>query len=136
VVHQQRLRHPVVAFPWTIFPGAVVMPKIKAESLQPGMVVAKDVKNLDNMLLIPSGCELTERQIDILLAWGVDEIEVEAAEGAKDESDPLAALSPEALAQLAAEVKALFWKPDESNPVYQEVFQLMLRRRARKHPAH
>lgn len=96
-----------------------------------GMVVATDVKNIDNMLLIPTGCSLTERQINILQAWGVGEIEVQGSEIAED-ADPLAALPPEAVAKMSAEVKSLFWQPDESNPVFGEIFKVMLRRHARR----
>ena len=105
------------------------MARIKIEALQEGMQVAADVKNMDGMLLLPRGCELTVRHINILQAWGVAEIEVEATAEAVAAGDPLARLSPDALAALSAELKALFWQPDESNPGFQAVFQAVLRRR-------
>jgi hypothetical protein len=97
------------------------------------MVVAKDVKNIDGMLLLPAKCLLTDRQVNILKAWGVAEIDVEASELIENK-DPLARLPPEVVAQLSAEVKARFWQPDETNPVFAEIFKLMLWRRARKLP--
>lgn len=106
------------------------MPRIKSELLAEGMVVAKDVKNIDDMLLIPAGSALTDRQINILQAWGVAEVEVETSSGA--EGDPLANLTPEVTARLTAEIKDLFWQPDDANPVYTEIFRLMLQRRAKK----
>ncbi len=108
------------------------MPRVKTESLQEGMVVASDVKNIDGMLLIPSGSTLSMRQIDILQAWGVAEIEVEVTGDGDADSDPLTKLSPEVLAQMTAELKALFWNPDEAHPVFAEVFKLMLQRGARR----
>jgi hypothetical protein len=69
------------------------MPRIKTESLQEGMVVSCDVKNIDNMLLIPAGCNLTERQINILQAWGVAEIDIQDSKALED-ADPLAKLAP------------------------------------------
>jgi hypothetical protein len=107
------------------------MPRVKTELLQEGMVVANDVKNIDDMLLIPAGCSLTERQINILQAWGVTEIEIQNSDALGD-TDPLTKLTPEQFAKATAEVKSLFWKPDESNPVYEEIFKLILSRRARK----
>jgi hypothetical protein len=107
------------------------MPRVKTELLQEGMMVANDVKNIDNMLLIPSGCALTERQIDILQAWGINEVEVTSAPE-NQEADPLSKLPPEVAAQLTAEVKARFWQANETNPVYAVVFKLMLARRAQK----
>jgi hypothetical protein len=108
------------------------MPRIKTELLQEKMVVAKDVKNIDQMLLLPAGCELTGRHIGILQAWGVAEIDVESAGSVN--SDPMLLLSPEKLAKLTEEVKATFWKADEADPVFAELFKLVLRRRAKRSP--
>ena len=96
------------------------------------MVVARDVKNIDGMLLAPSGCELSERQINILQAWGVTEVEVEASEDQAKAHDPLAQLPPETLAKITAELRGRFWKPDEFGPVPAEIFRLMLLRQARR----
>lgn len=104
------------------------MPKIKIEQVKEGMVVGSDVKNIDSMLLVPAGCTLTERQVNILNSWGVTEVDVVAAEGCEG-ADPLAGLSAAELEQLTAEVKARFWKVDEKNPVFMEIFQLALQRR-------
>lgn len=95
------------------------------------MVVATDVKNIDNMLLIPAGCSLTLRQIEILQAWGVSEIDVQSS-AAIEEADPLTKLAPELVAQMAAEIRSLFWQPDDTNPVFGEIFRVMLRRQARR----
>ncbi len=94
------------------------------------MVVARDVKNIDGMLLAPSGCQLSERQIGILQAWGVAEVEVEAGEEMAKAHDPLAQLPPETLAKITAELRARFWKPDDFGPVPAQIFKLMLLRRA------
>jgi hypothetical protein len=110
-----------------------IMPRVKTEDLKEGMVVAKDVKNIDDMLLLPAKCQLAGRQISILKAWGVAEIDVEASDLIENQ-DPLARLSPEVVAQLTAGVKARFWQADESNPVFAEIFKLMLWRQARKEP--
>ena len=105
------------------------MPKIKIEQVKEGMVVAVDVKNIDSMLLVPAGCTLTERQINILNSWGVIEVDVVVAEGV--EVDPFAKFSAEELEHLRAELTARFWKVDEKNPVFMEIFKLALDRRLR-----
>ena len=115
-----------------LFRPCTSMPRIKTDLLEPGMQVVGDVKNIDNMLILPAGAALTERQIDILQAWGVEEIEVEACPETEGSEDPLGKLSPEALERLVQELKALFWKPAEQSPIFQEIFRLMLRRRAAK----
>jgi hypothetical protein len=106
------------------------MAKIKIDSIKEGMVVVSDVKNIDNMLLIPAGCTLTGRQIIILNSWGVSEVDVVASETQAD-TDILTKLSPAELEKLSAEVKERFWRVDESNPVFMEIFILILQRRVR-----
>jgi hypothetical protein len=108
------------------------MPKVKIDALREGMVSAADVKNLDDMLLLPAGVELTERHINILRTWGVVEVAVEAAGVQEEPQDPLEQLSPEVAARLQAEVRRLFWEFDEANPVLNEVARLVLRRKARQ----
>jgi hypothetical protein len=109
------------------------MPRVKTGDLKEGMIVAKDVKNIDDMLLISAKAVLTSRQINNFKAWGVAAVDVEASELIENQ-DPLARLSPEAVEQLKADTKAVFWKPDESSPAFAEIFKLMLWRRARKIP--
>jgi hypothetical protein len=106
--------------------------KVKSEQLQPGMVISRDVKNIDGTLLLPSGCELSERHIDILLTWGVAEVEVEASEEMAQSHDPLAQLPPEQLAQMTSGLRARFWKPDDFGPIPAEIFKIMLVRQARR----
>lgn len=105
------------------------MPRIATEQLEEGMVVVADVKNADGALLLPAGCALTARQIALLGSWGVVSIEVRA-EGVV-EDDPLSALSEEARAKLTEEVRASFWKADDADPVFAELFPIVLKRRAR-----
>lgn len=93
------------------------------------MVVSADVRNIDDMLLIPSGCTLTARQIGILQAWGVTDLEVET-DGRSPDTDLLAKVPPELLARWSDELKATFWKVDEADPVFMEIFNVMLRRKA------
>jgi hypothetical protein len=112
------------------------MIRVKSDALQPGMVVARDVKNIDGMLLVPSGCELSERQINILQAWGVTDLEVEAGEEVARAHDPLAQLPPETATRITADLRARYWNPGEFGPVPSEIFRLMLLRQARRilHP--
>ena len=110
----------------------VPMPKIKVEQLQEGMVVTAEVKNMDNMLLLPVGCTLTEKHISKLLAWGIAEVNVEHAGAAAEPADPLAKLPPEVLARLTEQVKQQFWELDLNQSVQAAIFNLALRRRARK----
>ena len=111
------------------------MPKVKVETLQAGMVVAADVKTTEGMLLIPSGCALTEKQIGMLATCGIIEIQVRAGDGTGASVEPFDKLSPEARRKLAAELAEAFWTPPDANPVQKEVFDLALRRKARQRKA-
>ena len=108
------------------------MPKVKIEQLREGMLVAAEVKNMDNMLLLPAGCRLTQRHINILEAWGIAEVNIEDAGQAAQPANPLAVLSPAELERLTEQTKALFWELDLASPVQAAVFNAVLRRRARK----
>lgn len=96
------------------------------------MIVTVDVRNLDNMLLIPAGCALTDRQVNILNAWGIAEIQVEACGDSEGLADPVQQLPPETLEPLRRDLEAAFWEPVDTSPVQQEVFNLVLRRRAKQ----
>lgn len=103
------------------------MPKIKLDAVTEGMIVAADVKNMDDMLLIPAGCELTARHINILRTWGISEIQTEG----NDAPNPLTTIAPEVLRRLQDELSKIFWNYDPNFPAQQEVFRLALLRRAR-----
>lgn len=105
------------------------MPRISIESLLEGMVVVSDVKNIHDMLLIPAGCALTERQIGILQAWGVEQVEVQHSK-VLEQADPLFTLPSEIIAELNEEIAALFWEADDANPVFVELRNILLHRRA------
>ena len=106
------------------------MPHIKTDSLKAGMTVHSDVLNADQMLLIPKGSVLSERQIGILQAWGVESVEVQDS-GAGAEGDAMSALTPEERERLKAEVTGCFWRADEKSPVFLELVKLMMQRRLR-----
>lgn len=92
------------------------------------MIVAADVKNMDDMLLAPAGCELSARHIKILRTWGVSEVQIE---GEEQGSTTLLKIAPEVLQRIEEELKKLFWDFDPEVPVQKEIFNLALRHRAR-----
>lgn len=108
------------------------MPKVKIDALREGMVVAADVRNLDDMLLLPAGASLTARHLKVLRSWGVGEVVVEASDETEEASDPLRRLPPEVLSQMEQSLREVFWKLDATQPLQQTVFQLMLMRQAQR----
>ncbi len=112
------------------------MAKLKIDQLQAGMVVTADVKNIDDVLLVPAGCTLSERHIRILRTWGIPEAHVktgrEEGTGSQIGESSAVELPPE----LIQKIKARFWDLDEANAVHQEILRLVLRReqKAASHP--
>jgi len=53
------------------------MAKIKTSDLQTGWVLAEDVHDLSGRFLMGKDCELTDKHIRALRAWGVNSVEVE-----------------------------------------------------------
>lgn len=110
------------------------MTRLRTKLLKEGMSLAADVRNMDGMVLLPAGAALTQRHIEILLAWGVSEASVESTEEAQELADPLARLAPDDRARLTEETRSLFWNLDDTSPVECEVFTQVLRRKARQLP--
>jgi hypothetical protein len=108
------------------------MPKVKIDDLQEGMIVAADVRNIDDMLLLPAGAELTARHLKVLRSWGITEVTVQATHEAEDASDPLRRIPPEALARIEAALREIFYKFEPAQALPQTVFRLMLLRQARR----
>lgn len=53
------------------------MARLSPHSLKPGQILAEDVFNFDSRLLFHSGTQLAEKQIEILMMWGVEKVSVE-----------------------------------------------------------
>ena len=106
------------------------MPRVKIASVREGMVVTADVKNMDNMLLIPAGCALNEKHVNILNAWGIAEVQVESGGTAEVSGDILEQLPPETLEQTRRDLAGIFWDPIDKCSVQAETFDLALRRKA------
>lgn len=65
------------------------MIRIDLDKAKPGMVLAKPVNNLQEMLLLKERVQLTERNIQTLRAWGVGEIWIEGdADRQNEENTP------------------------------------------------
>ncbi len=103
------------------------MTKVKIENLRAGMILAADIKNMDDVLLAPAGCEVSDRFINIFQTWGINEVQIEGAEDAQEAVEVEVTVTPEIL----DEMKAQFWSLDETNPVHVEILNIMARRLAR-----
>ena len=95
------------------------MAKIKVKSLQVGMTLSADVCDPNGRFLLGEGCELNEKHIKALNAWGVVSVEI------KDEDMPEDAghieISPEIYQAIEEQVKARFRHNDLNSPFIKEL---------------
>ena len=62
------------------------MQRISLHDAQPGMVLAADVVNAQQMLLLKKGAQLSDANIKILKSWGVTNLAVAQPQGAAQTS--------------------------------------------------
>ncbi len=102
------------------------MGSLPVDALEPGMILAADLKGPDGKMLLPKGATLTESHIQSLRKRGVTRAVV--AEG--EESPPGAALDPALLEQSAAAVSRRFVASDAAHPAVEALFDLAVLRQA------
>ena len=90
------------------------MAKIKVNKLQVGMVLTADVCDPNGRFLLGEGCELNDKHLKALNAWGV--ISVEISDDDMPEDTVSVDLSPEALAEIENQVIQRFRHNEESIP--------------------
>ncbi|WP_243360079.1 HDOD domain-containing protein [Fundidesulfovibrio terrae] len=93
---------------------------MRVSDLHPGLVLARDVRDVNGRLLISGGTCLNDRFIGVLKAWGVGEVQVEGEKA----SEPGEAGLEEALAQAEEIMDARLARNDLSHGFVQEVFRL------------
>lgn len=84
--------------------------------LDQGAILTQDVYNLDGGILFQSGTSLTDRQIEILMMWGVQSVEVEGSENGDNATD-IANLSQKDLALAEAAITERYKLVKSSHPV-------------------
>lgn len=93
------------------------MNKVPIDKLQPGMVLASDVKAPDGRMLLPLGVELKEKHITVIKRVGVQEVQIEEA---------VEEISQELLDCAEAYVANFFLYVDHGNPALAAMYALAL----------
>ena len=110
------------------------MARLHLKQVAPGMTLANQVDNLHGQLLLAAGCRLTPRQIGVLQAWGVVEVEVEG-EGDFNGGNPssvVAKRDPRGGEAARLQLQKLFGRQDFSCPVILELFEACASRKVRR----
>lgn len=84
------------------------MGKINLENLEPGMVLAGDVKQVSGEILLAAGAVLTERHLHIFKKWGITEVDIEGVSKEVAIARSLDQLDPELLKRADQHMATLF----------------------------
>jgi len=106
------------------------MGKISLEDVQPGMILAGEVKERGGCVLLSAGVEITEKHLDIFRKWGVSEADIQGV--SKQDVIPLASplLDPALLQQAEVQAQELFRHTDLQHLAVRELFRLSILRLA------
>ena len=94
------------------------MPLVKIDDLQPGMVLAEELKTPDGRVLLPAGAELVENHITLMKRQGVEEARVRAM------------FTPEDMERAVKWVKNFFLYVNHEDPIMAKLFELAARKTA------
>lgn len=95
------------------------MAKIKVKELEVGMTLTADVCDPNGRFLLGEGCELSEKHLKALNAWGV--ISVEISDDDMPEDNKRIEISPEVYNAIEEQVKSRFQHNDMSVPFVKEL---------------
>lgn len=101
---------------------------IGIDFLEPGMVLARDVRGGSGLVLLGAGAEITERHIQIFRSWGVSEIEVKGTDQDALNTQFLHKLDVEKQAAVDRELDRMFQHNDLLDPVIEELRRICLAR--------
>jgi HD-like signal output (HDOD) protein len=111
-----------------------MMGTVRISKLQPGMVLANDVRDIKGRLLLSRGKPVGPEHLRIFKIWGITQAEIMGVPGDVDQSgEP--AIKPEWLEVVAKDTEKLFCRTDREHPAVQEIFTLAVGYRASRRPA-
>ena len=103
---------------------------INIDNIEPGMVLAMDVKDRAGRILMAAGNEVTEKHLRIFRMWGVTEADVQGVEMDDVTAKATMAVDPEQLRRANDRMQALFVHANTENPFMKELLRLATLRAA------
>ena len=102
---------------------------VPTDKLQPGKILAEEVRDINGRLLLARGNEIADNHIRIFKIWGVSEVAVEGPDKGGDKFDP--DLNPEIFEQVHTTVLSLFRHTDLEHPIIKNIFNLAVQFRCK-----
>jgi len=94
---------------------------IEIKDLQPGMILASPVYNIQGLLLLKAGAELTELNIKMLRSWGVDSVAIyDQGKGKEDIQDTESDADKNMISNIKTELMGKF-EGTLTHPVMQKI---------------
>lgn len=104
------------------------MGSLAIEFVEPGMVLSRDVRGNNGLVILGAGAEITERHIQIFKSWGVAEVDVKGADQDAVNTQFLLKLDGEKRKAIEREMDRLFQHNDATDPVIEELRRICLAR--------
>lgn len=103
------------------------MKRLKNSDLQVDMIVAEDIFGRSGEIVMPTGTQLTEKNIKLLENWGISSVAVEG-----EEEDIAGKFSAEQVADVEKEIHARFDANAKENPFIVQLMKLCVQRRLKQ----
>lgn len=102
---------------------------LNINDLEIGMELAEQVSNFGGMVLLKAGANITETHLKAFKAWGITEANIKGVDQ-EDLDDPaLAVIDEQTQERIEKELSYIFQKTDAENPIVEEIYRLVKKRR-------
>lgn len=109
------------------------MAATKLKNLKPGMILDRDVEDLNGRMLLTQGTKINEKHLKILKTWGVTEVTIREARKTLRVSLKTNQPDSELLKKLETELTELFSQANTKNPMMKELYNQCLERKLKMH---
>jgi hypothetical protein len=100
------------------------MGTINLDDTRPGMVLAREARDLQGRVLVAAGVALTEKHLRILKIWGVSGLEIAGVDQQEVDEEALSQVDPALVEAAERETKAHFAFADATHPAIVELMRL------------